>query len=179
MRCLTRPDGRAPGPCEEEGGGALEIPGLGEPVYGDGVVRRFAPSLLTLLCGVVVVGLRLEAGSVWDAVLWLVLFGALALALSPAVFPRPEAAAAARAGSQVDGWPIVYWRPGCQFCLRLRFRLGRDARRAHWVDIWRDPQGAAAVRAITGGDETVPTVVVGDEARVNPDPAWVRASITR
>jgi mycoredoxin len=58
--------------------------------------------------------------------------------------------------------------------MRLRFRLGRAARRAYWVDIWRDPKGAAAVRGITGGDETVPTVVLAGEPHVNPDPKWLR-----
>ncbi|MGA4988627.1 glutaredoxin family protein [Nonomuraea bangladeshensis] len=42
------------------------------------------------------------------------------------------------------------------------------------MDIWRDPEGAAAVRAVNGGAETVPTVVLRGEAYVNPDPAWVR-----
>ncbi len=143
------------------------------------MVRRLGPSVLVVLAGVFVVAARLAAGSVWDALGWLVAFAALALVLSPAVFPRPEWAAEARAASEVDGRPLVFWRPGCQFCLRLRFSLGRHARRAHWVDIWRDPEGAAQVRAITGGDETVPTVVVAGEARVNPDPAWVREMLTR
>ncbi|MEV4656607.1 hypothetical protein [Micromonospora sp. NPDC049301] len=54
---------------------------------------------------------------------------------------------------------------------------GRLARRAHWVDIWQDPAGAAAVRAIAGGNETVPTVVLGDRAVVNPDRAWLREQL--
>ena len=77
-----------------------------------------------------------------------------------------------------DGRPVVYWRPGCAFCVRLRTRLGRRARKAHWVNIWRDPAGAAAVRAVNDGDETVPTVVVGGQAHVNPDPAWVREQLS-
>ena len=42
---------------------------------------------------------------------------------------------------------------------------------AEWVNIWDDQAAAARVRAITGGDETVPTVVVGGRAMVNPS-AW-------
>jgi hypothetical protein len=64
------------------------------------------------------------------------------------------------------------------YCLRLRVRLGRAAGRLHWVDIWRDPDGAAAVRAANDGDETVPTVVVGGRPHVNPDPAWVREQLS-
>ncbi|MFB7516729.1 glutaredoxin domain-containing protein [Streptomyces sp. NPDC056144] len=92
-------------------------------------------------------------------------FVVLAVLTSPLVFPRASAD---------DGRPVVYWRPGCVFCLRLRLRLGLRARRARWVNIWRDAEGAAAVRAAAGGNETVPTVVVAGEARVNPDPGWVR-----
>ena len=70
---------------------------------------------------------------------------------------------------------MIYWRPGCRYCRSLRLGLGRDARRAHWVDIWRDPAAAAAVRAIADGNETVPTVVLPDGlARVDPEVEWVR-----
>jgi mycoredoxin len=99
--------------------------------------------------------------------------------MSPVPFPRPVSAEEASRRSAADGMPIVYWRPGCQFCLRLRAALGRDASRAHWVDIWQDPDGAAAVRAITGGDETVPTVVIDGTGHVNPSPALVKAALRR
>ncbi|MFG3298092.1 glutaredoxin domain-containing protein [Micromonospora chersina] len=101
-------------------------------------------------------------------------FVVLAVLFSPLAFPRSLPAAEARERSARDGRPVVYWRPGCRYCLRLRLRLGRRAGRAHWVNIWRDPDGAAAVRAVTGGDETVPTVELRDEAVVNPEPAWLR-----
>jgi mycoredoxin len=104
-------------------------------------------------------------------------FAVIALLLSPLVFPRSLTHAAARERAAADGRPIVYWRPGCQFCLRLRLRLGASAGKVHWVNIWKDPEAAAAVRAIADGNETVPTVVVGGEARVNPDPAWVLARV--
>ncbi|MFI7431167.1 glutaredoxin domain-containing protein [Micromonospora sp. NPDC049836] len=103
----------------------------------------------------------------------LIVFLALAVLASPLVFPRSLTAAQAQQRSARDGRPVVYWRPGCRYCLRLRRRLGRRAGQAYWVNIWRDPAGAAAVRAVTGGDETVPTVVAGGEAVVNPEPAWV------
>ncbi|MEW2424795.1 glutaredoxin domain-containing protein [Streptomyces nigra] len=93
---------------------------------------------------------------------------------SPLAFPRSVGAEEARRLSDADGRPVVYWRPGCAYCLRLRFRLGLRVRRAHWVDIWRDPAGAAAVRAANGGDETVPTVVVAGRPHTNPDPRRVR-----
>ncbi|OKI12622.1 glutaredoxin domain-containing protein [Streptomyces sp. CB03911] len=96
---------------------------------------------------------------------------------SPLAFPRSVGALEAQHRSAVDGRPVVYWRAGCKYCLRLRFRLGRNAGRLHWVDIWSDPAGAAAVRAANDGNETVPTVVVAGRAYTNPDPEWVRGQL--
>ncbi|GGZ95873.1 hypothetical protein GCM10010371_64960 [Streptomyces subrutilus] len=69
----------------------------------------------------------------------------------------------------------VYWRPGCPYCVRLRLRL-RVARVPYRkVNIWRDPGAAAFVRGVADGNETVPTVVVGDgPAMVNPSLRRVR-----
>jgi mycoredoxin len=102
-----------------------------------------------------------------------VVFLVAAVVFSPLMFPRPVTDVEARE----RGRPIIYWRPGCQYCLRLRIRLGVSGRRFTWVDIWRDPAGAATVRGVTGGNETVPTVVVGGVGHVNPDPRWVRALV--
>jgi len=79
-----------------------------------------------------------------------------------------------------DGRVIVYWRPGCFFCTRLRLRLGALAGEATWVDIWADPAAAAFVRDVNSGAETVPTVILPDgEACTNPDPALVRGHLSR
>ncbi|WP_074996341.1 glutaredoxin domain-containing protein [Streptomyces misionensis] len=127
-----------------------------------------------VLCGAVAAtGLSL-AGRGGQAVVFALAFLAVAAANSPVIFPRSVSASEALSRSASDGRAVVYWRPGCVYCLRLRLRLGLRARRLHWVDIWRDPDGAAVVRAANGGDETVPTVVVGGLPYVNPDPAWVR-----
>ncbi|MEU9225929.1 glutaredoxin domain-containing protein [Streptomyces massasporeus] len=135
------------------------------------------PILLVLAGSAGAAGLVLT-GSTASAVVTLLFFLLLAGTHSPLVFPRPVGALEAERRSAADGRPVVYWRPGCQYCLRLRVRLGRDARRVHWVDIWRDPAGAAVVRAANQGDETVPTVVVAGRAHTNPDPAWVREQLT-
>ncbi|MEU6848659.1 glutaredoxin domain-containing protein [Actinacidiphila alni] len=101
----------------------------------------------------------------------------LAGVYSPLVFPRSVGVAEARRRSAADGRPVVFWRPGCAYCLRLRIRLGLRGGRAHWVNIWRDAEAAAAVRAVNDGNETVPTVVVAGTAYTNPDPAWVRERV--
>ncbi|MEW9552818.1 glutaredoxin domain-containing protein [Nonomuraea sp. NPDC050783] len=129
---------------------------------------------LMALCGLLAAGSQAASGAPVAAVVLLLVFVLAAGWLSPLAFPRLVSAARARERSAADGRAIIYWRAGCRYCLRLRVRLGRDARRAYWVDIWRDPEGAAAVRAVAGGNETVPTVVLDGQAHVNPDPAWVR-----
>ncbi|RFZ08714.1 putative glutaredoxin.1 [Mycobacterium marinum] len=63
---------------------------------------------------------------------------------------------------------VVYWRPGCPFCWRLRRGLRRRGLPTREINIWTDPDAAAVVRSIADGNETVPTVVVGDVAMVNP-----------
>lgn len=62
----------------------------------------------------------------------------------------------------------VYWRPGCPYCARLRRGLRRVGLATTEVNIWEDPGAAATVRTFAGGNETVPTVVVGDIGLVNP-----------
>ncbi len=71
----------------------------------------------------------------------------------------------------------VFWRPGCGFCsglLRSLERIGVEPARRN---IWEDEEAAAFVRSVTGGSETVPTVVVGDQAFVNPAPAEVMTAL--
>ncbi|MER5577977.1 glutaredoxin domain-containing protein [Streptomyces massasporeus] len=140
--------------------------------------RAWTLPILLVLCGAAGAAGLVLTGSTSTAVVLLVVFLLLAGAHSPLVFPRSVGALEAERRSAADGRPVVYWRPGCQYCLRLRVRLGRDARRVHWVDIWRDPAGAAVVRAANQGNETVPTVVVAGRAHTNPDPAWVREQLT-
>ncbi|MEV4539379.1 glutaredoxin domain-containing protein [Asanoa sp. NPDC049518] len=138
------------------------------------MLRSWRLTGLALAIGVFAVGASLAGGSTAVAVVEIVVFAALAFVWSPLAFPRSGGAADARQRSRLDGRPVIYWRPGCTYCQRLRLRLGRQGRRAHWVNIWADPEGAAAVRAITGGNETVPTVEVDGQSHVNPDPSWVR-----
>jgi mycoredoxin len=63
---------------------------------------------------------------------------------------------------------VFFWRPGCGFCSSLRRRLVDAELPLAEVNIWEDPRGAEAVRRITGGNETVPTVVVAGVSMVNP-----------
>jgi len=141
------------------------------------MMRVWLLPILFLASGATVAAGLIVRGSTREGVVLLVAFALLAGLNSPLVFPRSISAAEARRRSAADGRPIVFWRPGCAYCLRLRFRLRRHARRLHWVNIWRDPEAAAAVRAVNDGNETVPTVVVAGRPRTNPDPAWVRQQL--
>ncbi|CAN5458293.1 mycoredoxin [soil metagenome] len=62
----------------------------------------------------------------------------------------------------------VYWRPGCPYCAPLLRRLRSRGVPFQDVNIWTDPDAAAFVRRHANGNETVPTVAVGDVVMVNP-----------
>ncbi|MFE2543987.1 glutaredoxin domain-containing protein [Actinacidiphila glaucinigra] len=76
-----------------------------------------------------------------------------------------------------EGGVVVYWRPGCTFCMKLRAQL-RFARLRHTkVNIWRDPDAAAFVRSVADGNETVPTVTVAGRPMVNPTLRQLREAV--
>ena len=82
--------------------------------------------------------------------------------------------------SEETGTPAritLYWRPGCMFCRRLRFALWWHHLSVRQVNIWRDPDAAAFVRSVAGGNETVPTVVIDGRPMVNPAPRQVIAAV--
>ncbi|MEH0547715.1 glutaredoxin domain-containing protein [Streptomyces sp. B21-105] len=142
------------------------------------MMRAWILPTLLVLCGSVVATGQIFQGDLGTAAALLLAFLTFAGVNSPLMFPRSISAREAQRRSALDGRPIVFWRPGCTYCIRLRVRLGRNVRRLHWVDIWRDPAGAAAVRAANDGNETVPTVVVAGRPHTNPDPAWVRDQLS-
>ena len=138
------------------------------------MLRSWGTPVFVVFCGAVVAASQFVEDLFWPGTVEFLVFVGLASVVSPVMFPRSISAAEARRLSATDGRTIVYWRPGCRYCLRLRARLGRAARGAYWVNIWSDPAGAAAVRAVADGNETVPTVVLDGESFVHPDPDWVR-----
>ncbi|MFC0546348.1 glutaredoxin domain-containing protein [Kutzneria chonburiensis] len=72
---------------------------------------------------------------------------------------------------------LVHVRPGCPFCDMLRANLKRSGLKYRELDIWQDPDAAAAVRAAANGNETVPTVNVGSTWMVNPSIHQVLAAV--
>jgi glutaredoxin len=66
--------------------------------------------------------------------------------------------------AQID----LYWRPGCGFCSMLQRKLDKLGIGRVEHNIWDDPGDAAIVRQHANGNETVPTIVIGDRGFVNP-----------
>lgn len=137
-------------------------------------VKRWGTSSVFLAAAVVLLVVDLVEGNMLSGVLTAVLLLAGGLVVSPALFPRGPALARAQEQAAERGVPLIYWKAGCSYCIRMRWGLGRAGQRAVWVDIWKDADAAAEVRRLNGGDETTPTVTVGRESRTNPSPAWVR-----
>ena len=90
-----------------------------------------------------------------------------------------SAAPPPRDGSPAATPVTVYWRPGCGFCSSLLRGLERHGLEFDRVDIWEDEDGAAFVRSVTGGNETVPTVRVGALGMVNPSAPEVLAAVAQ
>ena len=107
---------------------------------------------------------------------------ALALMASPIISSRTHSHAQATESidrSEAGDRPVVvYHRPGCTFCARLKLILTGVRSRAIWVDIWADPEAAAFVRSVNDGNETVPTVLIDGRPHANPDPFMVRRALT-
>jgi mycoredoxin len=67
----------------------------------------------------------------------------------------------------------VFWRPGCSFCSALRRDLERRQVPSTWRNIWTDETAREFVRQVNIGNETVPTVRVGEVTLTNPTGAEV------
>jgi mycoredoxin len=95
--------------------------------------------------------------------------------ISPMFFPRSADLQVALERAADGQAPLVFWKPGCIFCIRLRVGVGPTGGRVSWVDSSRDKEARALVRSKNGGDHTTPTVMFRDEIRTNPQVEWVRA----
>lgn len=113
-------------------------------------------------------------GNVASSIVIMVLVVVFLLVLTtPVLYPRSASDDASRVAATEKSVPLIYWRPGCIFCLRLRVALLLRGKKAVWTNIRADAAAAARVRSVNDGNETVPTVFVGTEHRTNPSPSWV------
>lgn len=104
---------------------------------------------------------------------------AAAWLLSPLFGGRQSPWSALRQDQEREPGVVIFWRPGCVYCMRMMASLGRTRRKAQWVNIWRDAEAASFVREHNDGNETVPTVILRDGVYTNPDPETVRRELVR
>ncbi|MDN5790819.1 MAG: hypothetical protein L0H25_08125, partial [Micrococcales bacterium] len=98
-------------------------------------LRRWWPALFGGFAAIFVLVTDLLAGQVGTGVLLAVLMLALGGVLSPGLFPRSADLEQARAAARAGRAPLVFWKPGCTYCIRMRlWLLGRTGRRVSWVD---------------------------------------------
>ena len=73
---------------------------------------------------------------------------------------------------------LVYGRPGCPGVGPVLRLLDAAGAPYEYIDIRQDPDAAARLRAITGGHESVPTVVLPDgRAMVEPGTMKLRQAL--
>ena len=72
--------------------------------------------------------------------------------------------------------PVVYFKPGCPFGIRLRAALTLHRVPHRSMRFRDDEDGAARVRDVNDGNEISPTVRIGDRWLTNPGWRDVRAA---
>jgi glutaredoxin-like protein len=75
------------------------------------------------------------------------------------------------------GEVVMYWRPGCVYCINLRLGLLFTKLPYRTRNIIKDRDAAAFVRSVADGNETVPTVTVAGHAMVNPSRRELLAAV--
>jgi mycoredoxin len=72
----------------------------------------------------------------------------------------------------------MYSTPWCGYCHRLKSQLDREGIGFEMVDIEQQPEAAAIVEEVNGGNQTVPTLVFSDgTAMTNPSLAQVKEKL--
>lgn len=79
-------------------------------------------------------------------------------------------------GRIAPGHAVVLWKPGCPYCERLLRALSGDDR-VTWVNVWHDDRARSVVCELNGGDEYVPTVLIGPAVLRNPTSQEVVAAL--
>ena len=72
----------------------------------------------------------------------------------------------------------MYSTVWCGYCQRLKAQMAREGIEFTEIDIEHDPEAAAFVESVNGGNQTVPTVVFDDgTAMTNPSIKQVKAQL--
>ncbi|WP_262103887.1 glutaredoxin domain-containing protein [Arthrobacter sp. Marseille-P9274] len=140
-------------------------------------LSRWAAAAALAAIAVLALLLR-EPGEAWlPTILTAAVLLAGAWAVSPAFRGPHTPWSRLREEAARTGGVVIFWRPGCMYCLRMMAVLGPSGRKARWVNIWRDAAAAEFVRRRNGGNETVPTVILAGEVLTNPAPGLVKQAL--
>lgn len=72
----------------------------------------------------------------------------------------------------------MYTTVWCGYCQRLKAQLGREGIAFEEIDIEVDPEAAAFVETVNGGNQTVPTMLFDDgSALANPSIGQVKEKL--
>jgi mycoredoxin len=141
------------------------------------LVGRWAAAAALAAIAVLALLLR-EPGEAWvPTIVTAAVLLAGAWAISPAFRGPHTPWSSLREDAGRTSAVVIFWRPGCMYCLRMMAILGPSGRRASWVNIWRDAAAAEFVRRHNDGDETVPTVIIAGEVLTNPGPGLVKQAL--
>ena len=78
-----------------------------------------------------------------------------------------------------DAQITMYSTVWCGYCQRLKAQMTREGITFTEIDIEADPEAAAFVETVNGGNQTVPTLLFADgSAATNPTIAQVRSRLT-
>ena len=73
----------------------------------------------------------------------------------------------------------MYSTPWCGYCQRLKAQMTREGIEFTEVDIEQDPEAAAFVESVNGGNQTVPTLVFAEgSAATNPSLKQVQEKVS-
>jgi mycoredoxin len=80
--------------------------------------------------------------------------------------------------SPAPGTVTMFSTTWCGYCRRLKSQMEREGVAYTEIDIEKQPEAAAFVEEVNGGNQTVPTVLFPDgSALTNPSLAAVRARL--
>ena len=72
----------------------------------------------------------------------------------------------------------MYTTVWCGYCQRLQAQMGREGMTFEEIDIENDPEAAAFVESVNGGNQTVPTLLFPDgTALTNPSIGQVKEKV--
>ncbi|HEX6254320.1 MAG TPA: hypothetical protein VFZ70_00780 [Euzebyales bacterium] len=143
---------------------------------------RWKPALINGGSGLAVIALgwMVEGRLTWP------IMGAAVVALgwgwwvSPLRNARPHVPHADAAATAGPYGPVVYWRPGCSYCLKLWRALDRDERdRVTWVNVMADRDASVYVRRFHDGRMVTPTAVMGTGRQIEATASQIRARVAR